>query len=102
MLLGAYATDGSNFGVFTIPGSDSKITLYYQASEEDVDVFIQFKESGSQVAGLMNYASGGGHKTISDDDTKYSVGIQSGGKDISVSFMNLGNSQTSLSITYEV
>ena len=71
MTLGSYATDGSNFGVFTIPGSSSKITFFYQATDEDVDLFLQFKESANEVAGLMNYASGGGYKTISSDTVSY-------------------------------
>lgn len=91
-----------NFGTFTIPGSSSKITLYFKSSDVNIFNFIQFKTRDSDVAGLINYASNGGYNALTQANTQYTIGITSSGTDVSVSFLNLNSGQVNLNVWYNL
>lgn len=91
-----------NFGTFTIPASNSKLYLYFKSSDLNIYNFIQFKTRDEDVAGLINYVENGGFNPLTKANTQYSIGITSGGSDISISFLNLNSHQVSLSIWYNI
>lgn len=91
-----------NFGTFTIPGSSSKILLYFKSSDVNIYNFIQFKSRDGDVAGLINYASNGGYNPLTQANTQYTIGISSSGTDVSVSFLNLNSGQVNLNVWYNL
>lgn len=89
-----------NFATITIPTSSSTINLYYTSSITAVLVLVQFKYFSSEVAGLVNFASGG-FKLVNQTVTQFTVPINSGGtNDISVSFINLNVNPANLQVWY--
>lgn len=91
-----------NFGTFTIPGSNSKIYLYFKCSDANINNFIQFKSRDNDVAGLINYAGSGGFNPLRQANTQYTISITSQGSDVTVSFLNYNTNQVNISVWYNV
>jgi len=101
-VLPAWNDTKDNYVTVTIPASSSIINLYYATSVKNVAVAIQFQYYPNEVAGIINYASGG-LKLINQSNTQFSVPINSGGtNNVSVTFINLGPTPASLNIWYTV
>ena len=103
--LGLYAWNDwkGNFGTMTIPASSNQFTLFFTATNTSILNAVQFKNYNSEVAGLMNYASTGGLRTLTQYNTQYSLSVNTGGVyEISVSFLNLNSAPVTINIWYVV
>lgn len=91
-----------SFGTMTIPASNSDFILYYTTSNINLVNAIQFKYFQTEVAGIMNYASGG-LKSISQYNTQYSISVSTGStNDVSISFLNLNSNAMVVNVWFAV